>query len=118
MNGSGIDVSRIKKRIAFCDYLAVAQIFLQDNFLLDTPLDPTDVKPRLLGHWGSCPGINRAYANLKAVFPNMQFILGPGHGFPALQANLYYDGDLNDICPEATPDARGLEFLCRRSVAC
>ena len=114
MNGSGIDVSRIKKRIAFCDYLAVAQIFLQDNFLLDTPLDPTDVKPRLLGHWGSCPGINRAYANLKAAFPQMQFILGPGHGFPALQANLYYDGDLHDVCPEATADRRGLEFLCRR----
>jgi xylulose-5-phosphate/fructose-6-phosphate phosphoketolase len=112
MYGPGIDISRINDRISFCNYLSVAQIFLQDNYLLQRPLEFSDIKPRLLGHWGSCPGINIAYANLKARFPAMEFILGPGHGFPALQANLYYDGDLSDYYPEATPNLHGIEYIC------
>ena len=111
--GLGINLEDIKKRIAFCNYLSVAQIFLQDNFLLDRPLTFDDIKPRLLGHWGSCPGINIAYANVKARYPEMQFILGPGHGFPALQANLYYDGVLQEFYPEATPDKDGLAYVCK-----
>lgn len=114
MYGLGISIEKINQRIRFCNYLAAAQIFLQDNFLLNRPLEFSDIKPRLLGHWGSCPGINIAYANLKARFPDMQFILGPGHGFPALQANLYYDGDLTDIYPEATPNLHGIEYICRK----
>ena len=114
MHGLGVDVQDINKRIRFCNYLSVAQIFLQDNFLLNRPLDYSDIKPRLLGHWGSCPGINIAYANLKARFPRMQFILGPGHGFPALQANLFYDGDLLEAYPDATPNLHGIEFICKR----
>ncbi len=113
MNGLGVNTEEINKRIRFCNYLAVAQIFLQDNFLLNRPLTFTDIKPRLLGHWGSCPGINIAYANLKARFPDMQFILGPGHGYPALQANLFYDGDLLDYFPEATANLHGLEYICK-----
>lgn len=111
MHGSGIN--EINRRIRFCNYLSVAQIFLQDNFLLNRPLESSDVKPRLLGHWGSCPGINIAYANLKARFPKMEFILGPGHGFPALQANLYYDGVLYDYYPDATPNLHGIEYVCK-----
>ena len=114
MHGLGVDVQDVNKRIRFCNYLSVAQIFLQDNFLLNRPLDYSDIKPRLLGHWGSCPGINIAYANLKARFPKMQFILGPGHGFPALQANLFYDGDLVDAYPDATPNLHGIEYICKR----
>ena len=114
MHGLGVDVQDINKRIRFCNYLSVAQIFLQDNFLLNRPLDYSDIKPRLLGHWGSCPGINIAYANLKARFPKMQFILGPGHGFPALQANLFYDGDLLAAYPDATPNLHGIEYICKR----
>lgn len=114
MHGLGVDIQAINKRIRFCNYLSVAQIFLQDNFLLNRPLDYSDIKPRLLGHWGSCPGINIAYANLKARFPRMQFILGPGHGFPALQANLFYDGDLVSVYPEATPNLRGIEYICKQ----
>jgi xylulose-5-phosphate/fructose-6-phosphate phosphoketolase len=113
MYGSGISIEKINHRIAFCNYLSVAQIFLQDNFLLNRPLSSSDIKPRLLGHWGSCPGINIAYANLKARFPEMQFILGPGHGFPALQANLFYDGDLQDYYPDATPNLHGIEYICK-----
>ena len=112
-HGLGINVNDINDRIAFCNYLAVAQIFLQDNFLLNRPLEFTDIKPRLLGHWGSCPGINIAYANLKTRFPAMQFILGPGHGFPALQANLFYDGDLQEYYPDATHNLHGIEYICK-----
>ena len=86
---------KIQNRIRFCDYLCVAQLFLQDNFLLERELAPDDIKSRLLGHWGTCHGINVAYANLKAGYkddPNYSFILGPGHGFPALNANLWLDG--------------------------
>ena len=114
IHGLGVNVRDIEKRIRFCNYLSVAQIFLQDNILLNRPLSFSDIKPRLLGHWGSCPGINIAYANVKSRYPHMQFILGPGHGFPALQANLYYDGDLVDIYPEATPNLHGLEYLCKQ----
>ncbi len=113
IHGLGVNVRDIEKRIRFCNYLSVAQVFLQDNILLNRPLNFSDIKPRLLGHWGSCPGINIAYANVKARYPHMQFILGPGHGFPALQANLFYDGDLADIYPEATPNLHGLEYLCK-----
>lgn len=109
----GLGINEINHRIRFCNYLSVAQIFLQDNFLLNRPLEFSDIKPRLLGHWGSCPGINIAYANLKARFPKMQFILGPGHGFPALQANLYYDGNLYEYYPDATPNLHGIEYVCK-----
>lgn len=114
MHGLGVDINSINDRIDFCNYLAVAQIFLKDNFLLDRPLTFADIKPRLLGHWGSCPGINIAYANLKARFPKAQFILGPGHGFPALQANLYYDGDLVEYYSDATPNLHGIEYICKQ----
>ena len=112
MDGLG-NIREINRRIAFCNYMSVAQIFLRDNFLLERELTFEDIKPRLLGHWGSCPGINIAYANLKARFPKMQFILGPGHGFPALQANLYYDGDLEKVYSGATRDADGFAYICR-----
>ena len=113
IHGLGVNVRDIDKRIRFCNYLSVAQIFLQDNILLNRPLSFSDIKPRLLGHWGSCPGINIAYANVKARYPHMQFILGPGHGFPALQANLFYDGDLAEVYPDAMPNLHGLEYICK-----
>ena len=100
-------MGKIEQRIKKCDYLSLAQIYLQDNFELTRPLVPNDIKPRLLGHWGTCHGINVAYANLAAFYqddPDFSFVLGPGHGFPALQANLFYDGKL-DI---------SLAELCRR----
>ena len=117
MSGVGIDKSEyIKKRIRACDYMCVAQLFLSDDFLLERPLGFDDVKPRLLGHWGTCHGINVAYANLKSFFDgneNFTFVLGPGHGFPALQANLFLDGELEKVDPNASRDARGLAYVCR-----
>ena len=116
MSGVGIDKSEyIKKRIRACDYICVAQLFLSDDFLLERPLGFDDVKPRLLGHWGTCHGINVAYANLKTFYEgneNFSFVLGPGHGFPALQANLFFDGELEKVDPNATRDLRGLSYVC------
>lgn len=116
MKSVGADeLEYIKKRIRACDYLSVAQLFLRDNFLLSRKLDYGDLKPRLLGHWGTCHGINVAYANLKTFFKddsNFSFILGPGHGFPALQANLFIDGDLEKVDKKATVDLAGLEYIC------
>ncbi len=129
----GKDLERIKRRVRACDYLAVAQLFLQDNFLLEELLVAADVKPRLLGHWGTCHGINVAYANLRAYFsrhhryndletqqselfdqnPDFTFVLGPGHGFPALQANLFIDGDLTKVDPKAKRNLEGLRYICR-----
>ena len=117
MSSVGIaDVITIKNRIRLCDYLCVAQLYLQDNFLLDKELSFDDIKPRLLGHWGTCHGINVAYANLKMKFlgdPNFSFVLGPGHGFPALQANLWLDGELAKVDPKASINEEGLNYICR-----
>ena len=109
-------LEKIRKRIRVCDYLSVAQLYLKDNFLLERPLEFDDIKPRLLGHWGTCHGINVAYANLKYFFKddqNFSFVLGPGHGFPALQANLFLDGKLLEIDEKASIDLAGIEYLCQ-----
>lgn len=117
MSGVGIKVTEeIRRRVRAADYLCVVQLFLRDNFLLKRELRPDDIKPRLLGHWGTCHGINVAYANLKAHYhddKNFSFVLGPGHGFPALQANLFLDGDLEAIDPQATRDENGIEYIGR-----
>ena len=109
-------LEKIRRRIRLCDYLTVAQLYLQDNFLLERELTADDIKPRLLGHWGTCHGINVAYANLKAYYaddPDFTFILGPGHGFPALNANLWLDGELVKVDKKASRDKKGIAYLCR-----
>ncbi len=94
------------------NYISAAQIFLQDNFLLERPLSFADIKPRLLGHWGTCPGINLLYAHLNALVKkhdiDMLFVLGPGHGFAALQANLYMEGTLKEYYPDLQENVAGL----------
>ncbi len=118
----GDSFQSIRRRVRACDYLVTAQLFLQSNFLLEHLLRADDIKPRLLGHWGTCHGIDVAYANLKCFFRHIgdkgskrefQFILGPGHGFPALQANLFYDGDLEKVDPKATRTEAGIAYLCK-----
>lgn len=112
MNYSQNELQRTAERIRACNYLTVTQIFLKDNFLLERPLSFDDIKPRLLGHWGTCPGINLVYSCMRNIFAdqkeNTVFVLGPGHGFPALQANLFYDGDLAAIDPTLSRDYAGL----------
>lgn len=107
---------KIKRRIRAADYLTVAELFLKSNFLLDRSLTFEDIKPRLLGHWGTCHGINVVYANLDFFFknrPELQFILGPGHGFPALQANLFLDGALEKVDAKASRNLSGIEYICK-----
>lgn len=108
-------VSHTLRRIRACNYLTVTQLFLKANFLLERPLSFDDIKPRLLGHWGTCPGINLVYACMRDVFANQKsdtiFVLGPGHGFPALQANLFYDGDLAAVDQTLKPDYAGLSKI-------
>lgn len=99
------------------NYLTVAQIFLQDNFLLERPLKPEDIKPRLLGHWGGSPAVNTAYVHLSKYIQKygneMMFILGPGHAFPALQANLFLEGSLQRFYPNATHTYEGIAYISK-----
>lgn len=99
------------------NYLTAAQIFLRDNFLLERPLTAADIKPRLLGHWGSGPGVNFAYSHLSKLAKDKQqdilFVLGPGHAFPALQANLFLENTLSEYYPEAQQTYEGIGYLCR-----
>lgn len=110
-------IETIKKYVRAANYLSAAQIYLQDNFLLDRKLTFDDIKPRLLGHWGTCPGINFVYANLNAVIQkhnaDVMFVLGTGHGFPALQANLYLEGTLGKYYPQATQNLEGLSYIIK-----
>lgn len=97
------------------NYLAAAQLYLQDNPLLKQALAPDHIKPRLLGHWGTCPGLNLIYAHLNRLInetaANILFICGPGHGAPAVLANSYLEGTYSEIYPEVTPDAKGMELF-------
>lgn len=111
-------IQQLERYVRATNYLTVAQIYLQKNQLLERSLTPDDIKPRLLGHWGTCPGINFVYAHLNRLInqeeAEMLFVLGPGHGFPALQANLFLEGTLGDYYPEATRNAAGIEYLTKQ----
>src|SRR6266498_1316712 len=99
------------------NYLAAAQIYLKDNCLLEEPLRPEHIKDRLLGHWGTCPGINLVYAHLNRLIQardaSVLLITGPGHGAAANLANLYLEGTLADVYPEYSHDRQGLERFVR-----
>ena len=111
------EIEAIKKYVRAANYISVAQLYLRDNFLLERPLSFADIKPRLLGHFGTCPGINFVYANLQHLIKkhalDMLFVLGPGHGFAALQANLFIEGTLSKFYPKATLTEEGLGHICK-----
>lgn len=111
------DIENIQKYVRATNYIVAAQLYLQDNFLLERKLTQADIKPRLLGHWGTCPGINFVYAQLNHLIKKhdleMLFVLGPGHGFPALQANLFLEGTLEKFYPQATRDEAGLAYIAK-----
>ncbi len=100
------------------NYLSVGQIYLLDNPLLHRDLIPDDVKPRLLGHWGTTPGLNFIYAHLNRIIReqdvNAIFLAGPGHGGPAAVASAYLDGTYSEVYPRITRDAEGLRKLFRQ----
>src|SRR3990172_4306671 len=94
-------------------YLSVGQIYLYDNPLLKEPLKLEHVKPRLLGHWGTTPGLNFIYVHLNRVIKeydlNMIYVCGPGHGGPGIVANTYLEGTYSELYPNISQDEQGLE---------
>src|SRR5205085_1652785 len=100
------------------NYLSVGQIYLLDNPLLTEELKPEHVKPRLLGHWGTTPGLNLIYAHLNRVIKNWDldaiYIAGPGHGGPGLVANAYLEGTYTERYPTITQDEDGMRRLFRQ----
>ena len=96
------------------NYLSVGQIYLKDNPLLERPLTLDDVKPRLLGHWGTTPGLNFLYVHWNRIIRerdlDMIYVIGPGHGGPGIVANTYLEGSYTEIYPH-------IEQQCRRHQA-
>jgi xylulose-5-phosphate/fructose-6-phosphate phosphoketolase len=114
-----------KKTLALIDaywraanYLSVGQIYLYDNPLLKKPLTRAHIKPRLLGHWGTTPGLNFIYAHLNRVIKerdlNMIYIAGPGHGGPGIVANAYLEGTYSEVYPTVSQDERGMKRLFKQ----
>ena len=97
------------------NYLSVGQIYLYDNPLLKEPLSKQHIKPRLLGHWGTTPGLNFIYAHLNRIIKkhdlDMIYIIGPGHGGPALVANAYLEGTYSEVYPDIAADEAGMKHL-------
>ena len=100
------------------NYLSVGQIYLYDNPLLRKPLELAHIKPRLLGHWGTTPGLNFIYVHLNRVIKahdmNVVYIAGPGHGGPGLVANAYLEGTYSEVHPNIAQDADGMKRLFKQ----
>jgi len=100
------------------NYLSVGQIYLLDNPLLKEPLKPEHIKPRLLGHWGTTPGLNFIYAHLNRIIRNrdlsMIYVCGPGHGGPGMVASTYLEGTYSEIYPDISEDEAGMRKLFRQ----
>jgi xylulose-5-phosphate/fructose-6-phosphate phosphoketolase len=118
---SNIDQARLNLLQRYwqaANYLTVGQIYLQDNPLLKEPLRPEHIKPRLLGHWGTSPGLSFIYAHLNRLIQDhdvdMFYLAGPGHGGPALLANVYLEGTYSEIYPQVTEDTEGIRRLFRQ----
>jgi xylulose-5-phosphate/fructose-6-phosphate phosphoketolase len=97
------------------NYLSVGQIYLLDNPLLKRPLRREHVKPRLLGHWGTSPGLNLICVHLNRVIKehdlNMMYVIGPGHGGPSLVAHAYLEGTYSEVYSNVTQDEQGMKRL-------
>ena len=115
---SGSELADINAYWRAANYLSVGQIYLLTNPLLREPLVPEHIKPRLLGHWGTTPGLNLIYAHLNRLIRhrdlNVMFVTGPGHGGPALLANTWLEGTYSDVYPNVSRDARGMAELFRQ----
>ena len=112
---SRTEVRALDARWRAANYVSVGQIYLMDNPLLREPLLPEHVKPRLLGHWGTTPGLNFVYTHLNRVIRardlDLMYVFGPGHGGPAAVAGAYLDGTYSELYPEVALDERGLRRL-------
>ncbi|MGH7314608.1 MAG: phosphoketolase family protein [Candidatus Rokuibacteriota bacterium] len=100
------------------NYLSVGQIYLLDNPLLRQPLTPEHIKPRLLGHWGTTPGLNFIYVHLNRAIRkydlDMIYVCGPGHGGPGMVANTYLEGTYSELYPNVSQDAEGMRRLFKQ----
>ena len=100
------------------NYLSVGQIYLMDNALLREPLKPEHIKPRLLGHWGTTPGLNFIYVHLNRIIRqrdlNLLYVCGPGHGGPGMVSNTWLEGSYSEIYPHISDDAEGMRRLFRQ----
>src|SRR5437899_5093168 len=100
------------------NYLSVGQTYLLDNPLLREPLKREHIKPRLLGHWGTSPGLNMLCVHLNRVINrddlNMIYIIGPGHGGPSLVAHAYLEGTYSEVYPNISQDAEGMKKLFKQ----
>ena len=109
------ELSRIDAWWRAANYLSVGQIYLMGNPLLREELLPEHVKPRLLGHWGTTPGLNFVYAHLNRAISarelNMMYIIGPGHGGPGLVASAWLEGTYTEVYPGIGQDADGMRRL-------
>src|SRR6185436_10004906 len=112
------ELQRIDAYWRAANYLSVGQIYLLDNPLLRERLRPEHVKPRLLGHWGTTPGLNVLYAHFNRVINARDldaiYIIGPGHGGPATVANAYLEGTYSEVYPDVAQDEDGLRHLFRQ----
>jgi xylulose-5-phosphate/fructose-6-phosphate phosphoketolase len=110
-----LELSRLDAHWRAANYLTVGQIYLLDNALLRRRLLPADVKPRLLGHWGTSPGLNMIYTHLNRVIARDDldciYVIGPGHGGPAILANTWLEGSYTETYPAIARDAAGMQRL-------
>ncbi|MCY3022980.1 MAG: phosphoketolase family protein [Planctomycetota bacterium] len=116
-----LSADEVRKMHAYwraANYLSVGQIYLLDNPLLKKPLRLDHVKPRLLGHWGTTPGLNFIYVHLNRIIKkhdlNTIYITGPGHGWPALVANTYLEGTYSEVYPNISQDEEGMKRLFKQ----
>jgi xylulose-5-phosphate/fructose-6-phosphate phosphoketolase len=111
-------LERMQRYWEAANYLTVAQIYLLENPLLREPLRVEQIKPRLLGHWGTSPGLSLIYVHLNRLIrerdASVIYLAGPGHGGPALVAQAYLEGTYSEVYPEVSRDIGGLRRLCRQ----
>ncbi len=112
------ELARLDRYWRAANYLSVGQIYLLDNPLLTEPLAPEHVKPRLLGHWGTTPGLNLIYAHLNRLIAarhlDLMYVTGPGHGGPGIVANCWLEGTYTETYPSVTRDATGMARLFKQ----
>jgi len=112
------ELDRVHAYWRAANYLSIGQIYLLDNPLLRQPLKLEHIKPRLLGHWGTVPGLNLVYVHLNRVIRardlNMIYVTGPGHGAPGIVANTYLEGTYSEVYPSVSRDEEGMKKLFRQ----
>src|SRR5580692_5254881 len=112
------DVQTLDRYWRAANYLGACQIYLMANPLLTEPLRPEHIKPRLLGHWGTTPGLNFIWAHLNRAInahgQDMMIVVGPGHGGPAALANSWLEGTYSEIYPNVSRDEAGMRLLFRQ----